>query len=202
MSNTRIQLKKSGLTGNTPADLNYGELAINYADGKLFYKNGIGIKSIENQDTFSTINVNSSLILATSPTDILNLVAGNNVTLSACTVSKTITINSVSDDIDQYSRDKANGAFDKANNALANTNGAIFGGELNITGTLKALAQGGDEGGEIQLGTAATGSTLTPGTVTIDIYQNQLRFFESGGTNRGAYIDLSAANTGVGKVIS
>lgn len=36
----KIQIKRSGTTGVTPAvaELDYGELAINYADGKLFYK--------------------------------------------------------------------------------------------------------------------------------------------------------------------
>ena len=37
---TVIALKNSGITGNTPVatDLAYGEFAINYADGKLFYR--------------------------------------------------------------------------------------------------------------------------------------------------------------------
>jgi hypothetical protein len=37
---TTIALKNSGSTGNTPVTLSlaYGELAINYADGKLFYR--------------------------------------------------------------------------------------------------------------------------------------------------------------------
>lgn len=38
---TQIKLKKSSVSGNIPdsGDLQYGELAINFADGKLFYKN-------------------------------------------------------------------------------------------------------------------------------------------------------------------
>lgn len=39
MSNTTIQLKYSSSTGNTPTFLEFGELALNLADGKLFYKN-------------------------------------------------------------------------------------------------------------------------------------------------------------------
>ncbi len=35
MSNTSIQLKKSGHTGNVPSSLSHGEVAINYADGFL-----------------------------------------------------------------------------------------------------------------------------------------------------------------------
>jgi hypothetical protein len=93
-SNTVIQVKKSGTTGNTPASLNYGELALNWADGKLFYKNGVGIKAIYNQKTFSTINANNTLILAGSYTDTLSIIAGNNVTIDSDSINKTITINS------------------------------------------------------------------------------------------------------------
>lgn len=55
----------------------------------------------------------------------------------------------------------------------------------------------GDEGGEIRLAKAATNTTLAT-SITIDINQNRLRFFETGGSNRGAYIDLTAAGTSVG----
>lgn len=56
---------------------------------------------------------------------------------------------------------------------------------------------GGDEGGEIHLAAPTTGTTLS-GNVNIDVYQNKLRIFESGGSNRGAYIDLSSASSSVG----
>jgi len=112
MANTTVQLKKSGATGNVPSSLSFGELALNYADGKLYYKAANGtIASIQNgtpTNSFATVNANSSLILATSPTDTLSIVAGNNITISACTVSKTITINSP--DIDQFARNTANTA--------------------------------------------------------------------------------------------
>lgn len=40
MATTNILLKKSSVAGKVPlsADLAYGELAINYADGKLYFK--------------------------------------------------------------------------------------------------------------------------------------------------------------------
>ena len=90
---------------------------------------------------------------------------------------------------------QANAAFEKANSSLSNTN-------LNVSGTLKLLAQGGDEGGEIFLGKAVSNTTLAAG-VTVDIYQNKLRIFETGGGIRGAFIDI--ANTtanGVGSEIT
>ena len=128
MSNTSIQLKKSGVTGNTPesTDLSYGEVALNYADGKLYYKNAIDdISFITNQDSFATVSVNGSLILATSPTDILTLNAGNNISLIGNTTTKTITISATGTDaIDTFARDTANAAFLEANAAYLEANSA------------------------------------------------------------------------------
>jgi hypothetical protein len=128
MSNTSIQLKKSGITGNTPVDLQHGEVAINYADGKLYYKSSIDdIKYITNQDSFATMNVNNSLVLAATPTDTLSLTSSNDITILANTISKTITIGSNS-----VAGSYANAAFAQANAAynLANT---ISGGTVDST---------------------------------------------------------------------
>lgn len=128
MSNTAIQLKKSGVTGNTPSGLAFGEVALNYADGKLYYKNSLGGTSyINNQYSFDTINSNNSLIFAGSGSDTLSFVAGNNISISTNTTTKTITINaSIGSAGDpQYAFDRANGAYSHANAAynLANTGG-------------------------------------------------------------------------------
>jgi hypothetical protein len=80
-------------------------------------------------------------------------------------------------------------------NNLWVTNGATFAGQVTVT-NFRAATIGGDEGGQIDFGLAATNTTLTGG-VSIDIFQNKLRIFESGGTNRGAYIDLTSAGAGV-----
>jgi len=83
-------------------------------------------------------------------------------------------------------------------------------GNTNISGTttslgnlvtlqnLQSLYSSGDEGGEITLSKPQTNSTISGTAVTVDIYQNRLRFFEQGGTNRGAYIDITSAAPGVG----
>ncbi len=165
MANTKIRLKSSGVTGNIPSSLQFGELALNYADGKLFFKRAnnqissfdldlVGIQP----DSFATINSNSTLILATSPTDTLSIVAGNNVSISTNSSSKTITINALSDDIDQIVRDIANtiaantvytqgvdaaqntrinAAFAAANvgNTFVSSGGTVT-GNVNITGSL------------------------------------------------------------------
>jgi hypothetical protein len=61
---------------------------------------------------------------------------------------------------------------------------------------LSVMQSSGDEGGEIFLNKAVTNTTITTG-ITIDVYQNRLRFFETGGTNRGAYLDLVACSASV-----
>lgn len=71
------------------------------------------------------------------------------------------------------------------------------GGDVVATQYLKSLNSTGDEGGEIFLNKSVTNTTLTGG-VTIDVYQNKLRFFEQGGTARGAFIDISSVAAGVG----
>ena len=76
-------------------------------------------------------------------------------------------------------------------------------GDLNSTaavtaaGNLRSTNSSGDEGGEIFLNKAVTNTTLTGG-VTIDVFQDKLRFFEQGGTARGFYIDISGGGAGVG----
>jgi hypothetical protein len=81
MANTVIALKKSPTPSASPADLANGELAINYSDGKLFYKhaNGTIVSFGSAVDGFSTVNANGSLIIADTPGDVLTLVPGTNV---------------------------------------------------------------------------------------------------------------------------
>jgi hypothetical protein len=65
-------------------------------------------------------------------------------------------------------------------------------------GYLRSLNSSGDEGGEILLAKSVTNNTLTGSGITIDSYQNRIRFFEQGGSARGAYIDLTECDPGVG----
>ena len=98
----------------------------------------------------------------------------------------------------------ANAAFTKANNALANTSGTTFDGEFLIGsgGKLTVLTIGGDEGGEILLGKPVTNTTLSGTGITIDSYQNKLRFFEGSANAQGVFIDLSKTPAGVAGELS
>jgi hypothetical protein len=94
-SNTVIQLKRSSATGNavTSADINYGELAINYADGVLFYrKPNDSVGEIYTPNVYSTVNVNSTLLVPTTPTKILSLQPKNYITLTGVSSNDTIII--------------------------------------------------------------------------------------------------------------
>jgi hypothetical protein len=75
------------------------------------------------------------------------------------------------------------------------TSNAIVGGTLRATGSV------GNEGGQLDLATAAANTTLVGSSVTVDIFQNRFRIFESGGTFRGGYIDLANCAAAVGTPI-
>lgn len=95
MSNTVIALKKSAIPSSVPSNLANGELAINYADGKLYYKAANGtISSISGNEPnyFGTVNAAGTFIIADTPGDILTLVAGSNITISGDALNDTITI--------------------------------------------------------------------------------------------------------------
>lgn len=90
---------------------------------------------------------------------------------------------------------------DGTNTATGSANLTFDGTNLSVNGVLKSTVSAGDEGGEIFLAKPQTNSTIGGTGVTVDIYQNKLRIFEQGGTNRGAYLDLTAQAAGVGTAL-
>lgn len=134
MANTVIALKKSSIPSSTPSDLANGELAINFADGKLFYKNTAGyIAEISGSggdggNSFGTVNADGTLIVSDTAGDILTLMAGDNITITGDAINDKITISgsnvissaafdkaNLSNIIADLSFNTANAAFDKAN---------------------------------------------------------------------------------------
>ena len=80
MANT-ILIKKSGTPGAVPGSLALGELAINYADGNLFYKNGSSVITVIASNKFLSVsgnvdagNINTGGIISAAST-----VTGGNV---------------------------------------------------------------------------------------------------------------------------
>lgn len=102
MSNTII-LKNSSVLGKEPlvSDLQYGEVALNYTDGKLYFKSsaneieyfntgaGAGIAG----DTFKTFAIaGQTSVVAESPNDTLTIVAGGVISILTDAVNDTLTI--------------------------------------------------------------------------------------------------------------
>lgn len=128
----------------------------------------------------------------------ITLVAGTNITITGDNSAKTITINSTG------------GSPAGSNQQIQFNNSGVFGASagltydgvsLKVTGNLESLYQSGDEGGEIYLNKPATNTSITNG-VTIDVYQNKLRIFEAGGTNRGGFFDITSLGSGVATNLS
>lgn len=162
MANTVFQHKRSGTPASVPSVLEFGELAINYADGLIFYKNAtshiVSISGGGGGNAFGTINANGTLVVSDTAGDVLNLVAGTNVTFSVDAVNDIITINASGGGGDvsapfaaanaaflAANSAFANGntthtltiaAFSAANTKLANTSGVTFAGDLTITGNV------------------------------------------------------------------
>lgn len=102
MSN-KIILKKSSVVNKVPTaqDLEYGEVAINYADGKLYYKDNNNQLQYFISGTgaggtyFSTISVSGQdLVVAEVNSDTLNLIAGQGIILTTDAANDSITISS------------------------------------------------------------------------------------------------------------
>jgi hypothetical protein len=68
-------------------------LALNYADGKLYYRTAIDtVSSIFTPNLYETVNVNGTLLIPTSTTEILSFQPKNSIVLTANTTTDTIEI--------------------------------------------------------------------------------------------------------------
>ena len=84
MSN-QVLLKKSSVVAKVPltTDLAYGELALNYADGKLYYKDSSNaIKSFTNDTSTVTLTGTQTLTNKTLTSPTINSAIENNLTLT------------------------------------------------------------------------------------------------------------------------
>ena len=77
-----------------------------------------------------------------------------------------------------------------------NASSVTASGDVSGQGLISTFSTG-DEGGEIQLAKPQTNTTIGGTSVIIDIFQNRLRIFESGGNNRGGYFDLTTLGNSV-----
>ena len=180
MANTIIKLKKSLISGHIPADLEHGELAINAADGYLFYKNSSNtIKYITSDTTtnaFSTINVSSNLLLATSPTDILNLKGSNSIEISADPLTNIINISAENSSTTQRGVVQLYNGTDSTSTTLAATANAVKDAYDLANSAFNIAQSGGGSGGNISAYLDALEFTAS---------ENQSSFVVSGGYKVG-----------------
>jgi hypothetical protein len=224
MANTVIQLRNSTVTGNVPSSLANGEISINSRDGKFFYSTPAGSvvthypylgpsglnKEIQFNDS-GTLGSNSGLTfdkangIFTAPI----VASSNNGNGTNFRVGDDAWIGDVNlaDTLRISGQQNVNNAYIVFGASNANTLGRSGTGPLTYTGDFKAtgLVSGneltstnstGSEGGQVNLAIPASGTSLVS-SVTIDVYGNQLRFFQ-GDSAKGAYIDLTATASSVG----
>lgn len=97
MANTVIAIKKSATPAAVPTTLANGELAINFADGIIYYKNvSGGIASITGGaggSNFGTVNAGGTLLVSDTAGDVLDIRAGQNIIITGDAVNDRMTIN-------------------------------------------------------------------------------------------------------------
>jgi len=72
---------------------------------------------------------------------------------------------------------------------------------LTANGIITSEFSNSTQGGILQLNTPTSGTTLVGGKIRIDSASNQIRFYESGGSHRGLYVDLSLGANNAGTPI-
>ena len=113
MSNTIIRLKKSSVPSEIPANLEFGEIAINYADGLIYYKDSSNtIQHISSgANSYSTVNVGGTFLTAAIQNAILSINAGDNIELTPDFLNDAFTITANI----KLAYDVANAAYNAAN---------------------------------------------------------------------------------------
>ena len=132
MANTVIQLKSSGTPSSMPGSLANGEIALNYADGKFYYKNVTGqivsFAGSGNVYSFATINANNSLVTALSNNSVLTITPGQNIGITADIINDIITISAnlkPAFDVTNSAYGIANAAFGHSNTTYTAVNSAF-----------------------------------------------------------------------------
>ena len=91
--------------------------------------------------------------------------------------------------------------------------GNISGGNLSLSGNITSSigftgatitinnAPGGNEGAEVIWALPSAANTVLTTSLVQDVFQNGMRFFESGGNSRGLYMDLGNVPNGAGTAV-
>ena len=91
IANTVLIHRKSATPGSSPGSLANGELALNFTDGKLYFKNLGGATTYFYANGWGTITANGTSLIPTAPNQTLTITSGNNISITSCTTTQTIT---------------------------------------------------------------------------------------------------------------
>lgn len=156
MSN-KVLLKKSSIAAREPlvTDLDYGELALNYADGKLYYKNASNaISSFSSISGTGTVTSVAALTLGTTGTDVSSSVVNSTttpvITLNIPTASSVNRGVLSAADWATFNNKQAAGSYLTSSNGVTTFSGGTSGltpsvatsGAVTLAGTL-SIANGG-----------------------------------------------------------
>jgi len=151
MTNT-VLIKRSATANSVPlaGNLSLGELALNYTDGNLFYKNSSNVVTVIASNKFLSVtgNVTAGNLSGTSIVGTLTTAAQTNITSVGTLGSLTVTGNTTSGNI--------------LTGGLISATGTVTGSQFNGSGAGLTSIPGANVTGTVPLATSAT----TAGTVT------------------------------------
>lgn len=177
MANTVIRLRKSSVSGHSPVNLEWGELALNYADGSLYYKDNANTiqRMKQGANSFTYMNVAGNMLVAGVSADILTINNGNNINIVADAITNRYTINANLNPAYVYAAEIVNSALAYSNSTFIKNTGGQINGDLTVTGNteISAIVARGTFGSSGQVltsnGQGAYWATIS-GTGTVDTY--------------------------------
>jgi hypothetical protein len=189
---TRYTLSGSVVSGTTPAGTISGSSQLTSSFDGRYTQTG----------SFNTLTASFNSFTASAQ----SVTTGSNSFNGTQTITGSLIISTGSFIGSQITANTASLYLTSGSNLYVQNNSVVeITGSLIVSGsttlkipTLFVGTGSGVEGGEIQMAYAQTGSTLTGSAIIFDVYQDKIRIFEGGGTNRGVAIDLSKAPNGVG----
>ena len=178
---------------NSGVDVNGTLLAPTFITNNISSSDSTAIQIDDAVNVGGTLNVSGTLNAATIVTNDISSGDSTAVQINdGLNVSGTLS----ADVLDVNEISSSDSSAIQINDGI-NVSGVITGGNHVIASqNLISSNSSGDEGGEILLAKPQTNTTLIGTGVTIDAYQNRLRFFEQGGTARGYYVDITEGDAG------
>ena len=196
-ANTKLATSGGTITGTLTVDGSAG------ITGNLSVTNTLTVSNIVLPEIFTTQNTRMSIIegVNTSQNTRMSIIEGVDADQNArvtiiegVNTTQNTNITTANTPAGTDTQIQFNDGGIRAGNAnltFNKTTGTFSTKQINVT------FSEGDEGGEISLAKPISNTSLAGTGVIIDIYQNKIRFFEQGGSTRGAYIDLTSTSGGV-----